>query len=68
MPIYEFRCKECGHEFEVIMRASASKGEVTCPKCHAKDPDRLMSAFSAGSSGSSSGFSASSSCGSGPFS
>lgn len=67
MPIYEFKCKECGHEFEIIMRASASKEEVTCPKCHAKNPDRLMSAFSSGSS-SSGGFSASSSCGSSAFS
>ncbi len=66
MPIYEFKCKECGHEFELIMRASANKEEVTCPKCHAKNPERLMSAFSAGTS-SSGGFSASSSCGGGAF-
>jgi len=65
VPIYEFKCKECGHEFELIMRASANKEEVTCPKCHAKNPERLMSAFSSGSSGG--GFSASSSCGGGAF-
>ena len=66
MPIYEFKCKECGHEFEVIMRASANKEDVVCPKCHAKNQDRLMSAFSSGSS--SGGYSAASSCGSGAFS
>jgi len=66
VPIYEFKCNECGHEFEIIMRASASKEEVECPKCHAKNPDRLVSAFSSVAS-SSGGFPASSSCGSGAF-
>ena len=68
MPIYEFKCKDCGNEFEIIMRASASKEDVTCPKCQAKNPDRLMSSFSAGSVSSSGGFSAASSCGSSAFS
>jgi putative FmdB family regulatory protein len=68
VPIYEFECKNCGHKFEIIMRASASKENVTCPKCQAKNPDRLMSAFSAGSGSNSGGFSAASSCGSSAFS
>ena len=68
MPIYEFKCKNCGHEFEIITRASASKEDVTCPKCQTKNPDRLMSSFSAGSASSGSGFSAASSCGSSAFS
>ena len=34
MPIYEFVCQECGHEFEQILPFSASQ-VPTCPSCRA---------------------------------
>lgn len=30
MPLYEFRCKECGHEFERMQRVSAPN--PSCPR------------------------------------
>lgn len=45
MPIYEYVCKQCGHEFEELV----FNGEepVACPRCGAKDTEKLMSACSA---------------------
>ena len=32
MPLYPYRCKECGHKFEKIQKFGAKPEEV-CPKC-----------------------------------
>jgi putative FmdB family regulatory protein len=32
LPLYPYRCKECGHKFEKIQKFSA-KPETVCPKC-----------------------------------
>ncbi len=41
MPIYEFKCEDCCHEFE---RLVFGRDEVVeCPKCRGKDVHRLMS-------------------------
>ena len=47
MPIYEYRCSECGEKFEKLVRFSASTSEVECPKCGSQKADKLISAFSA---------------------
>lgn len=40
MPLYEFKCRACGHRFEDLVRV----GEVpACPKCHDGAPERLFS-------------------------
>ncbi len=65
MPIFEYDCQNCGHNFERIV-FSGEKEQVTCPKCKSDQVKRVISstsfivqgAFSAGSSGcNSSGFS-----------
>ena len=33
MPLYAYRCTECGHRFEKIQNFSA-KQELVCPKCN----------------------------------
>lgn len=36
MPLYEFRCETCGHEFEELipmMFATITKCSLRCPKC-----------------------------------
>jgi putative FmdB family regulatory protein len=48
MPIYEYKCSKCAHEFEVIHGVSDRGEKVTCPKCGASKPQRMMSAFSCG--------------------
>ncbi len=41
MPIYEYSCAECGHEFEEIL---FKEGEtVTCPRCQSREARKLMS-------------------------
>jgi putative FmdB family regulatory protein len=42
MPIYDYVCRACGHEFEALTRGSSSK-TPTCPECHSEDPERLLS-------------------------
>ncbi len=33
MPLYAYRCTQCGHRFEKIQNFSAEQ-ETECPKCH----------------------------------
>ena len=40
MPIYEYRCTQCAHEFETLVRGDA---RPKCPECDAEDLERLMS-------------------------
>jgi putative FmdB family regulatory protein len=42
MPLYEYRCKACGHRFEKIQSFSAPD-EKECPVCH-REVERLISA------------------------
>jgi putative FmdB family regulatory protein len=42
MPIYEYACGKCGHEFEVEQRITEDPVK-TCPKCRAKKVKRLIS-------------------------
>ena len=53
MPIFEYICKECHHEFEALVYG---KEKAECPKCHTKklEPQLSVFAVSAGSAKSSS--------------
>ena len=42
MPLYEYRCKNCGHQFEKLQSFSAPD-EKECPVCHGL-LERLISA------------------------
>ena len=42
MPLYEYRCNECGHQFEKIQSFSAPE-EKECPQCQGS-VERLISA------------------------
>ena len=48
MPIYEYECRECGHRFEQLVRAS---GAPACPACQGHDLERLLSLFAVSSEG-----------------
>ena len=43
MPIYEYRCDQCGHQFEVLQKISDAPVK-NCPKCNSNNPRRLVSA------------------------
>ena len=42
MPVYEYRCNACGHEFEETQKM-ADEPIRTCPKCKKKKVERLIS-------------------------
>ena len=41
MPIYEYKCNDCGKNFETLVMGSL---KPECPSCDSKDLARLMSA------------------------
>jgi putative FmdB family regulatory protein len=46
MPLFDFRCRACGHEFEALVRpASYGDPPTACAACGAGDPERLLSTF-----------------------
>ena len=49
MPIYEYRCRACGHEFEaLVLPASAPPA---CTSCNGSELERLLSGFAVSSDG-----------------
>ena len=32
MPVYDYKCVECGHRFD-LLRSLSARDEVKCPKC-----------------------------------
>jgi putative FmdB family regulatory protein len=43
MPIYEYQCQACKHEFEAIQKMSDDK-LTDCPECHKPELKKLISA------------------------
>jgi len=43
MPIYEFVCEDCGHEFETLLRSRDEIDSLRCPRCEGSRLKRLMS-------------------------
>lgn len=48
MPIYEYQCRQCATEFELLVLASTV---VACPSCQSTELDRLLSGFAVSSDG-----------------
>ena len=48
MPVYDYRCKECGATYDVYHKVRETTDDVTCPSCNSKAHVRLMSAVSVG--------------------
>jgi putative FmdB family regulatory protein len=46
MPLYDFVCRSCGHEFEALVRPADA---ARCPKCDGTDLEKLLSAFAVSS-------------------
>jgi putative FmdB family regulatory protein len=45
MPIFEYECSKCEHEFEVLVQGTT---RVECPACHSRKLERKLSVFAAG--------------------
>jgi putative FmdB family regulatory protein len=42
MPIYEYKCNQCGEDFEMLVFGNKT---VDCPKCSSQDIKKKMSSF-----------------------
>ncbi|UCC43618.1 MAG: zinc ribbon domain-containing protein [Candidatus Zixiibacteriota bacterium] len=45
MPLFDFRCDDCGHKFEEL--TGADDYQVMCPNCSSRKTSRLLSLFAA---------------------
>lgn len=63
MPIYEYRCTQCGHKFDKLVKLSAQTADIECPRCGAHQAEKAVSRVAATSTGSLSGPSLGTSCG-----
>lgn len=43
MPIFEFRCADCGEVFECLSMNSRENLDLSCPKCQCQVLDRVLS-------------------------
>lgn len=44
MPILEYSCRTCGHQFE-FLKLPATTAAPRCPACQGEDLERLLSVF-----------------------
>lgn len=51
MPIYEYRCNDCGSSFERLLLPGKDQS-VACPTCSSKDVAKTPSTFALGKSNS----------------
>lgn len=47
MPLFEYECKKCGHQFEQLIMGSTTP---VCPSCQSKKLEKLLSTFAVNSS------------------
>jgi putative FmdB family regulatory protein len=43
VPIYEYKCRKCGADFARALTVQEYKKKVACPKCKARDVERVFS-------------------------
>ena len=49
MPIFEYICRDCHHQFETLVTASR---QPACPACQSQGLDKQLSVFAVSSKGS----------------
>jgi putative FmdB family regulatory protein len=47
MPIYEYKCDDCGTKFEKLVRRSDDAAALECPSCGEKHLTQELSTFAA---------------------
>jgi len=60
MPLFEYQCKSCSKEFELLVRGSETPA---CPACRSTELEKRLSVFAAHAGGSSREMSAPGPCG-----
>src|SRR3954466_7000623 len=52
VPIYEYACKACNHQFEQLVRTMNGSEKMKCPQCGSTQTARALSVFAVGAEGS----------------
>jgi putative FmdB family regulatory protein len=55
MPMYEYRCGQCGHVFEQLRRMADADRDLQCPQCGSEHAGRQVSAFALSGGGGGAG-------------
>lgn len=45
MPIYDFQCQKCHHEFDCLLKVDEGYETLTCPNCGEQRLKKLVSSF-----------------------
>ncbi|HLH40396.1 MAG TPA: zinc ribbon domain-containing protein [Bryobacteraceae bacterium] len=48
MPIFEYKCRRCANQFELLVLRNTA---AACPKCESQDLEQLLTAFAVSSEG-----------------
>lgn len=48
MPLYEYECRSCRHQFELLVRESTT---LECPACHGTELEKQLSVFAVSAAG-----------------
>lgn len=51
MPLYEYRCRDCGNQFEILQRLGEGADGLSCSTCGASGLDKQYSTFATGGGG-----------------
>mgnify|MGYP000854500022 CR=1 FL=1 len=46
MPLYSYKCNNCGNEFEILIKSEDRDKEHICPKCGESNSKRIFTSFS----------------------
>ncbi len=45
MPLYEYKCQDCGHVTEILQRGSEKEPDLQCSECGSRQLRRKFSVF-----------------------
>jgi putative FmdB family regulatory protein len=45
MPLFDYKCRGCGHTYEYLLRGDA---QPVCPQCSSPDAEKQLTMFSVG--------------------
>ena len=67
MPIYEYRCRDCDHRFEILQRMGQGSEGLACPRCGADQLQKQYSTFASNTGETAHRSSSAAGCGPGGF-